>query len=133
MNDWNILWDQTHRSINNNSSEEGNERNEGNEGSSSKSISPVAKRRKVTDGRITGKFDQAVRIHEECMRELKSDAETKVGIGFFANMKTVSPVVFRPTPFRFIFDGRVGPDYTPKMMQMKDGDKIDAFMQQCGD
>ena len=39
----------------------------------------------------------------------------------------------QPTSLRFLLDGeRVGMDQTPKMLEMEDGDQIDAVLEQQG-
>ena len=133
MKDWNILWDQTHRSINSSkesSSSSSSSSNSSNSNSSDGGNAPPSKRQKLNDDR-KAVVEKAEHKHQERMQSLKWKAES-IGIGFFAGMKTVDPE--QVPSLRFFLDGeRMSGDKTAGHFELEDGDGINVVPAMCGD
>jgi small ubiquitin-related modifier len=67
---------------------------------------------------------------KDSMTEFKIKRTTKMGKVFKAYAKVKGKSLEH---LKFLLDGeRVMPDQTPKMLEMEDGDQIDAFIEQVG-
>ena len=132
MKDWNILWDQTHRSINSSKESSSSSSNSSDGGNA-----PPAKRQKLDDNR-KAVVEKAEHKYKERTESLKRDAKD-IGIGFFASMKTVDPERVKGIRYILVGDRVLETDYrtglhtTAGFYELEDGDQIDAVLEQCGD